>query len=962
MLVHSRHRESIISGIVIASLAAVAWFGVSWYRDAAPCCESGVVSLAALIPLDRQVRTGRLRNGLTYFVRQNDWPDNRVELRLIVNAGSVLEDDDQRGLAHAVEHMAFRGTRRFPRNAIVSYLERLGGRNGDDVNAHTSQDETTYELSIPADRPGALDTAITILAEWAHEVTFDSAGARQEAGVVFEEWRSKDIASRRLSHAQDFFLLAGSRYADRPVIGDTTVLRLFDLTAMHRFYRDWYRPELMAVVVVGDVDADAVEALVRKRLGAIPASDTTRPRTAERGVLSRISRAITLTDPEAASTNVALWYLRPRAPMVTVADYRESLVADLWSDVVDLRLEKASRSVEAPLLRAHAWHDSYTRALDAFVVQGTVLAGRLDDGVGMLAEHVTSLAAFDPTPSELEDAKKTIENDRTYVDSHGRSSIDVADRLTAHFLTGSPVFEPEQDYDITKSLLSRIEAKDLTRFAKGIVSGNDGAIVVTAPDMGESTPASTRATSALLAAARHGALLAGRPDTTTELAHALITSTPRAGSVVAEKLYRDLGAFEWTLSNGMRVIIKRTAFADAEVQVRITSPAGSAIASEAEYQSASYSDDVVQAMGVGPLTGAQLETLIDHTSISLSPSISNAWLQLSGQAELKDVETFFQLAHLFLTAPRKDASAFRRYQERLRQFWAERSVHPDAVFDDSVAAAGGRRPPGYVPSLLHIANQVDLETAMRFWRARAANASNFTTVIVGDITLERARRLVSTYLASLPPGHHEKAAPYAGIRASGPTQREFHFGRSAAGRTQFLFSGTLQNAVDDEGMVWRVNELLQMALENRLREFMGATYGVETQVSIQPTNAAQFQFTVDFAGDPTRLDTLARVALAEIDRLRTAGPTQDEFEKVKAAASSDIERSSRYNSYWADALTWRAVVGAPLGTGRERATELELLTRVGLRDACARYIDTGGYLRLTMKPLPEIPRPALRRR
>ena len=394
---------------VFAAIALISVAGLFWLRNDSSS-EAGGESLEprpldAAIPVDPDLRAGTLSNGLHYYIRANAGPKQRAELRLVVNAGSVLESDDQRGLAHAVEHMLFRGTTHFPRRAVDDYMRSIGMRPGDDINARTSVDETVYRITVPTGRAGALDTAMAILADMAHEATFNPAEARTEAGIVFEEWRSSRGARARLSDQRNALLLAGSPYSGHPIIGDTAVLRRFSVGAMRRFYTDWYRPELMAVAVVGDFEPRAIEKLVKKHFGDIPSSTAPRIRPTIIVPRARAPRAATLTDAEATGTRVALWFPRRVVARQHVADYRTELIAELWRDVLNARLDAAAEQPGSPLLTAGISNLRPARSLDAEVVSASVVEGSALAGVDMLVGEVARLAQRGPTLRELKAAR-----------------------------------------------------------------------------------------------------------------------------------------------------------------------------------------------------------------------------------------------------------------------------------------------------------------------------------------------------------------------------------------------------------------------------------------------------------------------------------------------------------------------------------------------------------------------------
>ena len=947
----STPRETIAAAVVVAVVVLAAlWLmrpredGSGWGRAAA----APALSLDAPIALDTAVRTGTLRNGMRFYVRANGAPEGRAELRLVVDAGSVLEDDDQRGLAHALEHMLFRGTRHFPGRRASEFLQSVGMREGDDINASTGTDETIYRLTVPTDSAGVLDTAIAILADWAYEATLDSAAARREAGIVFEEWRTRMGAYRRLVEARDTLLLGGSRYAGRPTIGDTAVLRKFDVGAIRRFYRDWYRPELMAVVAVGDFDATDVEGQIERRFGAIPASRDPRPRprpTVSRPAADR-PRVAVLSDPEAAETRAALWFPREPGSVRTVGEYRLTLVEELGRDLLGARLESAADHPGSPLLGAWVSLRPLVRPLEAHVVSGSVVEGRLGEAIAALTAEVARLQRFGVSEGELERAREVLLRRYRESASAGDYSDEIAGALARLFLEGAPVLPSEEHYLLAQRLLPEVRVTDITRFAHALPLGS-GAVVVTLPP--GPRPAWLTADS-LLAAARAGAALAVDARYDSAAVARLMPQKPEPGRVVQRRVIAGVDVFEWTLGNGMRVLLKPTNFDSDEILMRIAGPGGASLAEPGEYASAYMADRVLEATGVGPLGGTRLARLLEETSVGLSPVVTDEWVQLSGSAAPRDAETMFQLAHLYFTAPRADSAAFRRYQDRSRSFERSRAADPDAAFGDTVAATLRPRDPRALAASRAFADAVDMETALRFWRARVVNASNFTVVLVGDLTLDRMRPLVERYLASLPAGHAEQPREMGPRFPAGAVSRAFRRGIDPKAHTQLVLGGPLEPTPAASNELSSTRELTELVLQARLRELMGGTYGVAVWLETHEAPRPEYALHVAFDAAPERVDSLVGAALAELERLRTAGPSSDEVEKVKAAETRDADESRQGNHFWAAELTVHARRGWSLESITEHDDEVARLSRESLRDACRRYLATSRVVRVTMYP------------
>ncbi len=946
-----RPRREDLVAIILAPLVVVLGI-VAWVRkDDAGKHSSAAQTAPRLdvpIPADTQIQTGRLRNHLRYFVRRNGWPEGRAELRLVVNAGSMLEADDQRGLAHAVEHMVFRGTKRFPGRVVENYLESVGMRGGSDINATTSQDETVFHLTVPTDRLGVIDTALAILADMAHNATFDPVEARQEAGVVMSEWRSRSDAGQRLYDERTALLLAGSLYANHPTIGDTAVLRRFDVGAMQRFYADWYRPELMAVVAVGDFDAQKVERLIMRHFAELPTSST--PRTRPTTVVTRGSapRAKVLTDPEATASRIALWRTKSPVARRKIGDYRSSLVDALWRGILGERLDDAADRPGSPVLETDVGASSLVRALDADVISAQVAESRQRAALELLAGEVGRLARFGVTKDELDRSAAAILRARRGAVEWSDNSDDLADGLVDEFLTGDVHIDRESAFELTRVLLPSIGPQDILVRARSASIDSGATLIVTQPAgraKAEATPQDDLIGVARLA---FNNAVEARRDSTTLVP--LVLALPVPGKISSERHLPDVRVFDWTLANGMRVILKPTRFTYDQIEFRMFGPGGSSLATDAEYPSAYLSDGVIRSTGVGPLSGRLLSRRLDSTSVEFSTNVRDDGISLSGSAAPRDLDLFFQLLYLHFTAPRADTVAFRRYKERLATYAYGRRADPDAIFTDSVSAIVGQHGPRALRRGARFAASVDLHRALQFWNDRMTNAAGFTLVITGDFALDRVRPLVARYLASLPAGapeHPRAAGPNA---LTGVVRRTIVAGIAPRARTQIALSGAFDGSNEASEGLSAAADVAELALMNSLRERLGGTYSASVHSAISLLPPSRYSVTIDFEASPDRIDSLVTAAFAELNRLRTTGPTDEEVEKIRAARTRDRDGDVKSNSYWASELLWHARMGWPLNTIATHQDEVKLMSKASLRAACDTYLRASEYVQVTMYP------------
>lgn len=934
--------------LVIGIAIVVGLFAASMRESATsePSAGSGSADLTQPIATDPELRIDSLPNGLRSYIREYGKRGDPIELRLVVNAGSVLEDEDQRGFAHAVEHLAIRGSTRFPRRALDAFMARLGMRSGEGVNGSTSADHTEYRLTLPSDSGGVLDTAIAMLSGIAYDASFDPAEARIEAGIVMEEWRGRRTFEQRRDDAESALLFEGSTYAVRPPIGDTTVLRRFDLEPLRRFYRTWYRPERMAIIAVGGFNPYTVEALIKQHFSAAPPVTGAAPTGARDTLRSGTLRAAVHADHEATGSRVSVSFPRPASRYVLNRDLREAFVRSLWRDILVDRLERASLQPGASIVDVSADLYSPVRNLRAETVTATVSPDGVREAIEAIIGTNLQLARTVVPAAELEESVQLKLHDMEGSHENGDSRSSLVEEYEDHFLTGNVPVTQDTWYEAARTLLPDITAADIMRYAASLDVDSGAVIVVSAHPQ---DPATKMTAADVVAIARAAAM---RPAPAIDAAeHGEVVPRPsRRGSITTQAKLDSVDAFDWRLSNGIRVLLKPTDFSDGEVVLRAVLPGGSSLATGAHYPSAYLSDEVVRAVGVGSLPKARLDRRLELNSVSLSATVSDNAIVFDGSSATDEVADLLELLHAYATAPRRDTVAFRRYVERMHVFRRERARDPDEVFLDTLTAAidgttarADRHSSAFLDALT-------LDRALEFWRARFANSSGMTLVLTGDFVPSRVRRVIELYVASLPSGTPEQPR-HPGVRFPSMTvQREFTSRSSVRARTTIALSGPYGATNEQASTLGAIRDLVQTAIETRLRETLGATYGVNTTMTFDVIPPARYVLQVDFESAPDRMNEMVKEVLQELQRLSTDGPTEEEFESVRATGARDVDDRIESNDYWASELSSHARLGwsfpSILGHRAQRAD----MTREELRRACVAWIRPGTYVRVTRRP------------
>ena len=906
------------------------------------------------LPADTAITVGTLPNGVRYYIRVNSRPEKRAELRLVVNAGSVLEDPDQRGLAHMVEHMAFNGTQHFAKQDIVNYIESIGMQFGADLNAYTSFDETVYMLQVPTDTGTALAKGIQILEDWAHLVTFDTMEINKERGVVIEEWRLGLGADARMRDQYFPVLFKDSRYGDRLPIGDKATLESFRPETLKRFYRDWYRPELMAVIAVGDFDKKQVERMIVERFSGIPASKGGRERT-EFPVPDHGETLVSIaTDPEATSTSVEVYQkLAPREPG-TRAAYRAGLIDFLYASMVNSRLNELTQQADPPFIGAGGGRGSLIRTKDVFSIGAAVAETGVERGLDVILTEAerASRHGFTATEFEREKARLLRFYETAYAERAKSESASYADEYVRNFLEHESIPGIAYEYQLVKELLPGITEQEVEAVARGWATEGNRVIVVQAPRKPDLKLPARERLLAIFAEARKKDVTAFVDKVATG---PLVAKLPTAGTIAAETKVPELGVTIWKLSNGARVLLKPTDFKDDEIVFSASSPGGHSLASDAAHTSATFASLLVTLSGAGNLSAVELDKTLAGKAIDVRPYISELREGLSGSGSPKDITTMFELTHLYFTAPRRDSAAYQSYRSRLNSIIANRDASPETPFWDTLQVTMAQQHKRSRPMTPALVNEVSLDSALAFYRQRFADAGDFTFALVGSFSIDSVKPLVLRYLASLPANGRVEKPLDVGMRPpKGVLNKVVRKGTEPKSRTQIVFTGPIEYTRAERHALASLIDVLDIRLREVLREDLGGTYGVAISQSSAREPYPNYSVHISFGAAPERLDSLANAVFAVIDQIKRDGPAATDLAKIKETQRRSFEKGSRENSFWAGQLIARSENAEDLKNILTYPALVDGLTADMIRAAANKYLRKDNYVRVSL--FPEKPR------
>jgi zinc protease len=922
--------------------------------DPAPVAAPVVPSAPAVepLPLDPSVRVGTLPNGLRYFIRHNEEPRNRVELRLAVDAGSLLEDEDQRGLAHFLEHMLFNGTRRFEKSALVDFLESTGMRFGADVNAYTSFDETVYQLTVPSDSAEILAKAFDVLEDWAAYASLDLEEIEKERGVVIEEWRrSTQNAGGRIREKTLPVLLHESRYATRVPIGDTTIIRTAPRATIERFYRAWYRPELMAVVVVGDIEIEAMQAEVEAHFGALP-TPTDPPERPSHSVPGHAQPLYAIvSDPEYPFSTVSAYFKRDTRRFVTVADYRDRLVAGLSEGMFNKRLAEIAQRPAPPFVGASVSEGQFVRTSAFQSIGAQVQDDSVRAGLRAVLVEARRIREHGFTATELGREKQDTERAylRAFNERENTASSRFADEYVAYFLESEPTPGIAYEYDLVRRLLPEITLEEVNRRAAERFADRNRVIVVTMPEK-DGLPLPSEAELADVFAYAEAGSVAPWVDTITDAP--LLAERPVAGTTVTRTRIDTLDVTALTLSNGVRVYLKPTDFKDDEIRFQATSPGGTSLAGDPRYFTASNAAMLVGQSGVGAFDPIALEKALTGKVVSVSPYIGPYDEGLNGTASPADLETLFQLIHLYFTASRADSAALTSYQNRMRAFLPNRSSTPQGVFQDSlIAALYGDHPRVQIPTLAQV-ETLDLPDAHRFFQERFADAGDFLFSFAGNFDPAELEALSQTYLGGLPNlGRGDRWRDVEPDLPLRPVDLSVRKGIADQSQVLLIFHGPIAYSREERHALRSLVDVFNILLREDLREARGGVYSVSAQSSIDEIPTSEYQISVSFTCDPARVDELVQAVHDQIALLKSSGASDENLAKVKEQQRRARETQKETNAFWVGILDFYGTHPNEdwLDVLRYEGM-IEALDAAGIQASANRYFDDTRVVRAVLYP------------
>lgn len=924
----------------------------------APVAAAPAPALTDPVPLNPNVKLGKLENGLTYYIEKNAKPAQRVELRLVVKAGSVLEDDDQRGMAHLLEHMAFNGSTHFKKHELISYLRSIGVRFGADLNASTGFDNTIYMLPIPTDKPGNLEQGMTVLQDWAHGLTLADQDIDDERQIVLAEKRQRSGYALRNMNAMLPKLANGSRYQYREPIGTEDSILHAKADAVRRFYADWYRPDLMAVIVVGDIDPADAEQMVKRHFAGLTMPANPRPRTVFPLVPPTAPDALVFLDKEAPTNSVQLIYsLYARQPAATVGDLRAALVRRLFGQLMAMRFGPLTQQPEPPFVSGSAGEMPVPFGVNqfGFTAGATVGKAGVNAAIDALIQETSRARQFGFSPYQLDVAKRNLLGSADFAlkSRATRDSAAVLGEFVRHFVAGGVLPGIEKENDYARALVPGITLEEINAYAQTIIPAAAPKLVLYSAHTNSVAAGQAAPTGAdLLARADAAARIPVAKLEEKTLPANLMSYKPEPGTITAQTEDQALGVTTLTLSNGVKVLLKPTDFSKDAVQMLAVRSGGRSVFADADRKAARFASDMQKAMGVGSYSPSDLQRVLAGKGVGYGAALGGYAEQLGGGSRSSDLEAVLQLNYLTITNPRRDENLFRAFVNRSAETVRNRSAMPEVRFAEArQLAVYGNHPQLELSPKPADFESINLDRSLNLLRSRLSSVKGMTFIFVGDFDIEAIKPLLATYVATLPVGDVPLAYrdPHIG-QVPGVIRQEVKAGVEQKSIVTFDFGGDLAYSYPESWSLGMLNDVLNIRITDELREKQKLIYAGSSSVKYEKIPHGHYGVGISLPTAPQNVEKVEAALWGEIERLQTSGPDAEDLQKVKQARLQTYRRALRENAYWLNHLRQSVLEERDPHDILTIAQRIDAVTANDIKTAAQRFLDRKNYVEMVLKP------------
>lgn len=884
------------------------------------------------IPVDKDVRIGHLDNGLTYYIRHNALPEHRVEFHIAQKVGSILEEPQQRGLAHFLEHMAFNGTKNFPGDenglGIVQWCETKGIKFGVNLNAYTSVDQTVYRISnVPTDDQSVIDSCLLILHDWSNAVLLSDKEIDKERGVIHEEWRSRNSGIMRLYTEAQSVMYPGDKYADCMPIGSIDVIDNFPYQDIRDYYAKWYRPDLQGIIIVGDIDVDQMEAKIKSTFADIkkpvnPAKRIYYPVADNKEPLVYIGKDKEIDDP-----TIEIYFKQDPTPdsiKGNMAYMLQQYMLSMTTSMLNSRLNELRQSANPPFVYAGSYYSNYflAQTKDAFTLSISCKAEGINEALTAGLTELERVRRYGFTESEYERARANYlqrlesaynEREKTKNDSYVNEYIN-------NFLMAEPIPGIEFEYNTMNQIAPNIPVMAINQAIQqgGLLPDSNQVVFIAAPDKeGVVCPTKEEVI----------AQLKGMKDLKVEAYvdkvsnEPLMKEAPKGGKIVSEKANDIYGTTELTLSNGVKVYIKKTDFKADEIQMKGVSLGGSSLFPDSDKLEISCLNSVIQAGGLGNFSKVDLTKMLAGKKVSVNASVGSNTESVNGSCSPKDFETMLQLTYLSFTAPRKDMDAFASLKTRLKAQLESAESNPLSSISDTIQKMMYGYHPRYFNMKPEMVDQINYDRIIEMYKERFADAGDFRFYFVGNVDIEKVKPLIEQYLGALPStGRKETFRDNHMNIAKGILENTYAKEQQTPMATVImLYSGKCKYDLKDNILMSFLTQALDMVYTEEVREKEGGTYGVSSYGQLSKHPEEKFMLQIVYQTDPAKKNHLNGIIDAQMKKMATEGPTEEHLQKIKEYMLKKYKDNQKENSYWLNNLDEYFYTGVDYTKGYEEA-------------------------------------------
>ncbi len=924
---------------------------IAWHPDFVSGQNSGI-DLTTPLSTDPNVKIGRLDNGLVYYIRQNKKPEKRIELRLAVNAGSILENEDQQGLAHFMEHMNFNGTKTFPKNELIDFLQKTGVRFGGDINAYTGFDETVYMLQLPTDDTTLVSKGFQVLEDWAHNALLDGKEIDKERGIITEEWRLGLGAQDRMMKKIFPVIFKGSRYADRIPIGKVDIIKNFTHETLRDFYRDWYRPDLQAVVVVGDLDPALTETRIKNHFGGLTNPENERARAAFDLPDNAEPLIAIATDKEATENFILMFYKHPLTSEKTLGDFRLKVMAEIFTDLINNRLSEISQKPESPYVFAGTGYGRFlARTRDAYIINAMSKENQIDKSLEVLLAENERVKRFGFTQTELDRQKEDMisKYEKAAKEFDKTESASICSDYVSNYLSGNAIPGPQKKFKYLKNILPGITLDEINSLVKKWVTDSNMAMVIMAPEKENVKVPTEQEVLDIIKQSKLNQLTAYVDNYREE---PLVTKDIAPATITAKSENEDLGFTELKLSNGITVALKPTTFKNDEIVITGYSPGGNSLYPDEDFMSAEFAAQVIDMSGAGSFDNIELQKKLKGKNLQISPYLEDVREGFRGSCAPKDFETLLQLVYLYVNQPRKDSTAFEAFMSQMENQVKFMKSSPIMAFYDTLFKSVY---PGYkrmvmLPTQQQL-DQVNLDKLYEIFKDRYADAGDFKFFLVGNFQTDTIAPLLQKYLGSLPNlNRQENWKNTAPKFAGGITDFTLYKGTDPQSMVGIVMSEKTTWSEKQNLHLEMIREILGIKLVEVIREKMSGVYSPQVMLNKDHYPESSFQLVVMFGCSPKMTGKLTRAVFNEIKKIRKNGPTEIDLTKAKEALIRKHETDLQKNEFWLSKIESFYYNHDEPGSVNTFSDRVHAVTAGDLKETAFSHFNPNHYVRVVLMP------------